>query len=68
MDEFELIRRYFSSGSAKRPDVVLGVGDDAALLRVSEGQELAVTTDSLLPGVHFPADLDPAAEIGRAHV
>ena len=66
MDEFELIRRYFSSGSAKRPDVVLGVGDDAALLRVSEGQELAVTTDSLLPGVHFPADLDPAAVGYRA--
>ena len=61
MDEFELIHRYFSAGSAKRADVVLGVGDDAALLRVPEGWELAVSTDSLLPGVHFPADLDPAA-------
>jgi len=61
MDEFELIHRYFSAGSAKRADVVLGVGDDAALLEVPEDQELAVTTDSLLPGVHFPADLDPAA-------
>ena len=61
MDEFELIRRYFSAGPVKRADVALGVGDDAALLRVPEGQELAVTTDSLLPGVHFPADLDPAA-------
>ena len=66
MDEFELIRRYFSAGSTKRADVVLGVGDDAALLQVPEGQELAVTTDSLLPGVHFPADLDPAAVGHRA--
>ncbi|HEV2111441.1 MAG TPA: thiamine-phosphate kinase [Gammaproteobacteria bacterium] len=66
MDEFELIRRYFSAGSAKRADVILGVGDDAALLRVPEGQELAATTDSLLPGMHFPADLDPAAVGHRA--
>src|SRR5579859_3326428 len=66
MDEFELIRRYFSAGSAKRADVVLGVGDDAALLQVPEGQELAVTTDSLLPGVHFPADLAADAVGHRA--
>ena len=59
MDEFELIRRYFSADPVKRADVALGVGDDAALLRVPEGQELAVTTDSLLPGVHFPADINP---------
>lgn len=66
MDEFELIRRYFSIDPVKRADVVLGIGDDAALLRVPESQELAVTTDSLLPGVHFPADLDPEAIGHRA--
>lgn len=66
MDEFELIRRYFSTGSVKRSDVALGIGDDAALLTVPAGQELAVTTDSLLPGVHFPADLDAAAVGHRA--
>jgi thiamine-monophosphate kinase len=57
MDEFELIRRYFSKDAVKRADVVLGVGDDAALLTVPASHELAVTTDSLLPDVHFPADL-----------
>ena len=61
MDEFELIRRYFSAGTAKRTDVILGVGDDAALLKVPAGHALAVTTDSLLPDVHFPVDLDAAA-------
>ena len=66
MDEFELIRRYFSADPVTRADVALGVGDDAALLRVPEGQELAVTTDSLLPDVHFPADLDPEAVGYRA--
>src|SRR5215469_18836584 len=66
MDEFELIRRYFSKASSARGDVVLGIGDDAALLAVPPGQELVVTTDSLLPGVHFPADLDPEAVGHRA--
>ena len=66
MDEFELIRRYFSSDTAVRDDVSLGVGDDATLLRVPAGMELAVTTDTLLPGVHFPAHLDPAAVGHRA--
>ena len=66
MDEFELIRRYFSGTSVDRTDVALGIGDDAALLRVPEDQELALTTDSSLPGVHFPADLDPEAVGHRA--
>lgn len=66
MDEFELIRRYFSSDTAVRDDVALGVGDDAALLRVPEGMELAVTTDCALPGVHYPTHLDAAAVGHRA--
>jgi len=66
MDEFEIIRRYFSKEAVKRADVALGVGDDAALLTVPSGHELAVTTDSLLPGVHFPADLAADAVGHRA--
>jgi thiamine-monophosphate kinase len=46
--------------------VVLGVGDDAALLAVPAGHELVVTTDSLLPGVHFPTGLDAEAVGYRA--
>jgi len=64
MDEFSLIRRYFSTQDVKRGDVVLGIGDDAALLRVPPGQELAVTTDSLVSGVHFPEGLD-AESVGH---
>ena len=66
MDEFELIRRYFSTGTVTRADVNLGIGDDAALLSVPPGHELAVTTDSLLPGVHFPPDLAAEAVGHRA--
>ena len=64
MDEFQLIRRYFARSAKPRGDVSLGIGDDAALLRVPPGQELAVSTDSLLSGVHFPADL-PADAVGH---
>lgn len=38
--EFELIGRYFSAPRHTRPDVVLGVGDDAAVLRLPESQEV----------------------------
>jgi thiamine-monophosphate kinase len=58
--EFDLIRRHFRR-SAARSDVRLGVGDDAALLRVPSGRELAVTMDTLVEGVHFLPDVDPAA-------
>lgn len=54
--EFDLIRNYFTR-PAKH--TVLGVGDDAALLRVAVGKELAVSTDMLLVDRHFLADTDP---------
>ena len=56
MSEFDLIRRYFTRPT---PGAVLGVGDDAALLHVSDGMELAVSTDMLVSGTHFFSDTDP---------
>lgn len=56
MSEFNLIQRYFTRAT---PSAVLGVGDDAALVRVSAGMELAVSTDMLVSGTHFFADADP---------
>ena len=54
--EFDLIHQYFTR-PAKR--TVLGVGDDAALIRVAAEQELAVSTDMLLAERHFFSDDDP---------
>ncbi|HEX5611736.1 MAG TPA: thiamine-phosphate kinase [Burkholderiales bacterium] len=48
--EFEIIRRYFERPA---PNALLGVGDDAALVRVAEGMELAISTDLLVEGRHF---------------
>jgi len=56
--EFEIIARYFTRATADR-DVVLGVGDDAAVLAV--GGHLAVTVDTLIAGVHFPDGMAPHA-------
>jgi thiamine-monophosphate kinase len=55
MDEFELIGRYFARVGAVRADVQMGVGDDAALLRVPPGEDLAVSVDTVVEGRHFPA-------------
>lgn len=60
MNEFELIHRHFASLTPSAADVALGIGDDAALLRVGPGQELVVTTDTLVAGRHFPHTSAPA--------
>lgn len=54
--EFDLIARYFTRSA---PQANLGVGDDAALLSVGGGMELAVSTDMLVTGTHFFHDADP---------
>ena len=56
MSEFDLIRRYFTRPA---PATLLGVGDDAALLQVTPGKVLAVSSDMLVCGTHFFADADP---------
>lgn len=58
MNEFEIIRRFFRREEVESPPkgVVLGIGDDAALLQPPANTQLAVTTDTLISGVHFPAD------------
>ena len=56
--ETDLIRRFFSQGSVVDDDLLRGIGDDAALLRVKEGEVLAVSADVLVAGRHFPEQCD----------
>lgn len=60
LSEFDLIHRYFRDLTPARDDVLLGVGDDCALLQVPEGRTLAVTIDTLVEGRHFAPGVDPA--------
>lgn len=57
--EFSIIAQYFSGIGSKRKDVVLGVGDDCALMSLPERRELVVSTDTLVEGVHFLPDMPP---------
>ena len=63
MSEFDLINQYFKTATADRDDVLLGIGDDCAILTVPEGKQLAVSTDTLISGVHFPENTS-AEDIG----
>ena len=58
MGEFDLIARYFTRPT---PRAALGVGDDCALLNMAAGMQLAVSSDMLVQGRHFLADVSPQA-------
>lgn len=58
--EFSLIARYFDRVRSARFDVETGIGDDCALLNIPEKQTLAISTDTLVSGIHFLPDIDPA--------
>lgn len=58
MGEFDLIARYFTRPVRK---AALGVGDDCALLAPAPGMQLAISSDMLVEGRHFFADVDPEA-------
>jgi len=58
LGEFDLIERFFTRDGG-RGDVLLGVGDDAALLAVPQGRVLVAATDTLVEGRHFLPDAPP---------
>jgi thiamine-monophosphate kinase len=66
LTETALIERYFRSCGASRSDVILGVGDDAALIAPPSGCDLVAATDTLVAGVHFPLASSPASIGHRA--
>lgn len=67
MDEFALIDRFFKRPFASTDsELILGIGDDGALLKVPPGMELVVCTDTLVEGVHFPVGLDAGMLAERA--
>lgn len=61
LNEFDLIRRFFASSALNfaSEHVVLGPGDDAAILAVPAGYQLVMSIDTLNESVHFPRAADP---------
>ena len=65
LSEFQLIARYFDALTPSGAEgVLLGIGDDCAILRPPPGEDLLVSIDTLVSGVHFPPSL-PARAIGH---
>lgn len=63
--EFELIDRFLKPFARKGTGLVIGPGDDCAVLRPAPGAELCVTTDAIVEGVHFTSDIFSDADIGH---
>jgi thiamine-monophosphate kinase len=59
ISEFDIIARYFTPACIRRDDVLVGVGDDGAVLEVPAGSVLVVSTDTLVWDVHFSDDYSP---------
>jgi len=64
MDEFSLIRQFFVDQPVSRSDVILGIGDDGAVLQAPAGQQLVCTADTLVAGRHFPV-ATAAVDVGH---
>jgi thiamine-monophosphate kinase len=64
MNEFGLIQQFFAEAAASRAaskndsTLSLGIGDDCALITPPHGQQLAISTDTLVAGRHFPLETD----------
>lgn len=59
--EFDLIKHFFDNSSRPpRKDVVLAIGDDAAITQPNPNQRVVITTDTLVEGIHFFPNIDPA--------
>src|SRR3569623_2340204 len=56
LSEFDIIRRYFSAAGARRADVAIGVGEDAAIVEVQADRQLELAIDTLVSGVHYPEE------------
>ena len=67
-NEFDIIRDYFSTPelSFEQESIDLGIGDDAALIRVPNANNLSISTDVLVEGIHFPTSAIPSQIAKRA--
>lgn len=66
LGEFALIDRFFRGLGARRADVALGIGDDAAVVDLPPGRRLVAATDTLVEGIHFPRATPPRSIGHRA--
>lgn len=67
LSEFDIIEQYFAPlGDFKGPYTRLGPGDDCAVITPPAGEQLCVSTDTFIEGIHFPQEVDPAIVAQRS--
>jgi thiamine-monophosphate kinase len=59
LSEFSLIKQYFENSTVERDDVLLGIGDDCAIVQNKTHQQIAISVDTLVEGIHFLPNTDP---------
>jgi len=66
MNEFELIQHFFTRSACAQggENISLGIGDDCALLHIPAEHRCAISTDTLVSGIHFPENA-PAFLLGQ---
>ncbi len=62
--KFGLIERLTNNLSLTNPHSVLGVGDDSAIIELSDKESLLLTTDLLVEGIHFNLMYVPLKHLG----
>lgn len=63
LTEFSIIKNYFQRQKDQFPHVVVGIGDDAAVIEIPKEKQVLLSVDTLVEGVHFPIKM-PARELG----
>lgn len=59
--EFSIIEQFFKTAQHQHSGCVVGIGDDCAILDVPDNMQLAVSTDTLVEGVHFLPETEPTS-------
>lgn len=59
LNEFDLVNFFLKYKQIKRSDVEIGIGDDCAIVKVFKDKKIAITTDTLVSGVHFLENISP---------
>ena len=60
MKEFDFIKQYLAARQDNDAQVVLGIGDDAAIIRPQADSDIHISSDMLLGGCHLFTDVEPA--------
>ncbi|KHE93699.1 MAG: thiamine-phosphate kinase [Candidatus Scalindua rubra] len=67
MDEFSFIK-WIRSNQKKDKNIIIGIGDDCASIRINDDNVFLVTTDMLVEGTHFNLKKSTPGEIGRKSI